>query len=308
MVFSFRSAHEYHGATWKPALRWAGLSPNLFFRVNTMIHPSYYRRMITPLCSGMVVLALAAGCGGGQTPSGKGSGGAQKNTPPSTPSSGGGDYLSVVAQAKLKGDEAAAAEKLRQIGLALHSYHDTNRAFPTSVPGDQSQKALLSWRVHLLPYLEQGPLYKQFKLDEAWDGPNNKKLLDKMPAVYFDPRFQKKEDKLTDTFFQGWTGKGGVLGTAGGASLGVITNANGASQTFLVVEAADPVPWTKPEDLVHDSEKPLPPLGGPKQVDFLAVFCDGHVLRIPAKTDEKTLRCMIDWMNATPFVMPGTKK
>ena len=57
-------------------------------------------------------------------------------------------------------------------------------------------------------------------------------------------------------------------------------------------------------DLVHDLKKPLPPLGGPQRIDFYAAFCDGHVQKIPAKTSEKTLRCMINWQNTEPFTVP----
>ena len=88
-------------------------------------------------------------------------------------------------------------------------------------------------------------------------------------------------------------------------TLTAITSANGTSNTFLVVEAGDPVPWSKPDKLVYDPKKPLPPLGGPKPGPyFFAAFCDGHVQRIPATTDEKTLRCMINWTNSTPFKLP----
>ena len=51
-------------------------------------------------------------------------------------------------------------------------------------------KALLSWRVALLPFLEENELYKQFHLDEAWDSDHNKKLLAKMPRVFAPPGFR----------------------------------------------------------------------------------------------------------------------
>ena len=42
----------------------------------------------------------------------------------------------------------------------------------------------LSWRVALLPYLGYRNLYEQFRHDEPWDSPHNRKLIAKMPPVY----------------------------------------------------------------------------------------------------------------------------
>src|SRR5262249_4640699 len=55
---------------------------------------------------------------------------------------------------------------LKMIGLALHNHHDVNNAFPAPAIYSKDGKALLSWRVAILPYLEQDNLYKQFRLDE----------------------------------------------------------------------------------------------------------------------------------------------
>src|SRR5258708_1665192 len=65
---------------------------------------------------------------------------------------------------------------LKQIGLAVHNYASTYQdKIPQNVL-DKNGKAILSWRVLLLPYLEQNELYKQFKMDEPWDSENNLKL------------------------------------------------------------------------------------------------------------------------------------
>jgi hypothetical protein len=67
---------------------------------------------------------------------------------------------------------------------------------PTDIV-DKNGKVLLSWRVLLLPYLEEGALYKQLKLDEPWDSKHNKKLLEKMPKVFASPRVTLKRKGLT---------------------------------------------------------------------------------------------------------------
>ena len=73
---------------------------------------------------------------------------------------------------------------LKQIALAMHNYHSANNAFPRPASLDEKGKPLLSWRVAILPYLEQQELYDKFKLDEPWDSPHNKALLKEMPPVY----------------------------------------------------------------------------------------------------------------------------
>ena len=87
--------------------------------------------------------------------------------------------------------EAAARTQslnnLHQIGIALHAYHDTSRGLPTAAIYSQDGRPLLSWRVSILPFVKQNDLYQKFKLDEPWDGPNNRKLLEMMPEIYVVP-------------------------------------------------------------------------------------------------------------------------
>src|SRR5262245_37493125 len=71
-----------------------------------------------------------------------------------------------------------AVNNLKQIGLAFHNHHDVQNALPRNIE-DRDGKPLLSWRVAILPYVEEDALYKQFKLDEPWDSDNNKKLIEK---------------------------------------------------------------------------------------------------------------------------------
>jgi hypothetical protein len=86
-------------------------------------------------------------------------------------------------------DEPTPAEKqrdqnnLKQLGLACHNYLSATNHFPRNIT-DKDGKLLLSWRVAILPYIEEEALYKQFKLDEPWDSEQNKKLSEKMPKVF----------------------------------------------------------------------------------------------------------------------------
>jgi hypothetical protein len=169
---------------------------------------------------------------------------------------------------------------LKQIGIAFHNYESNNGRFPAGAISDKDGKPLLSWRVAILPYLEQNGLYQQFKLDEPWDGPNNKKLLDKMPAVYGAGEGGK-------TNYRVFTGPGTVFD--GKQGLRFINITDGTSNTILAVEAAEAVPWTKPEELPYNEKEPLPKLGAGK-TGFAVLMCDGSVRDFRADYDMQQMR------------------
>ncbi len=186
-------------------------------------------------------------------------------------------------------DRERSVENLKRLMLAMHSYHDVNNHFPPAAIQDNDGKALLSWRVLVLPYVDQDELFKEFKLDEPWDSENNKKLLAKMPKIYAPPRGKHKEHS---TVYQVFAGKGTVFENTQGARIADITD--GTSNTIAIVEAAEAVPWTKPADLAYDPEKPLPKMGGMFKDVFHAAFCDGAVHTLKLKFDEQTMRLAIN--------------
>jgi hypothetical protein len=192
-----------------------------------------------------------------------------------------------VARMRQSAARSLSQNNLKQLALAMHNYHSTYGHFPAAASYDKNGKALLSWRVELLPYLEQQELYKQFKLDEPWDSPDNKKLLAKMPSVFAAPGSRGG----SDTVYQGFTGKGTIFEGKKGIDIRDILD--GTSNTIMFVEAANAVPWTKPEDLPYDPDKPLPKLGGLFPGGFNAALCDGSVRFVPKTVSEKTLRAAI---------------
>src|SRR5258708_23754651 len=65
----------------------------------------------------------------------------------------------------------------------------------------------------------------------------------------------------------------------------------------MIVEAGEPVPSTKPDDLAYDPRKALPKLGRLSDEGFFAAFTvqGNRVQFIPKATTEKELRSMILW-------------
>jgi RNA polymerase sigma factor (sigma-70 family) len=187
-------------------------------------------------------------------------------------------------------NRARSSNNLRGLVLAMQTYSDANGRLPTAAIFDKDGKPLLSWRVMILPYIEQNALYKEFHLDEAWDSDHNKKLLGKMPPLFAGGDEQALKNH--ETYYQGFVGKGAAFdGTKG---LQVPKDIpDGTSNTILLVEAKKAVPWTKPEDIPFDAGKLLPKVGGLDKDGFLAALCDGSSRFVPLTVQDDDLRTWI---------------
>jgi hypothetical protein len=181
-------------------------------------------------------------------------------------------------------DRTQSHNNLRQIGIAFHDYNDAMQKLPTASIGKG-----LSWRVALLPYIHQGDLYKEFHLDEPWDSQHNIKLLPRMPKTYQHPSAPPSQTK---TYYQVFTGPHTPFNGNTPARIPA-TFQDGLSNTILVVEASKPVPWTKPEDIPYDPQKPLPKLGLGSPRGFTVVLADASTYQVSPKVSEKTLRAAI---------------
>src|SRR5262249_8583387 len=134
---------------------------------------------------------------------------------------------------------------------------------------------LLSWRVAILPFLEQEALYNLFHLDEPWDSPHNKALISLMPPTYACPSARRTEPGLTS--YRGVLGKGAPFEVTEGRRLPDFTD--GTAFTIMVAEAKEAVPWTKPDELPLDDDPMtlLGRFGSPHPGGFNATFADGSV-------------------------------
>jgi hypothetical protein len=199
------------------------------------------------------------------------------------------------ADAAVKVREAAArtrsANNLHQIALAMQNHHAAFGRMPAQAIDDKDGKPLLSWRVQILPYLEQDDLYKEFRLDEPWDSDHNKKLLEKMPPVYAFPG-DDRALKAHETYYQAFAGPGAFFDGKTGLRL-PNDFPDGTSNTIVCVEAAQSVPWTKPEDIPFDQGKLVPKVGGRRKDRFLAGMVDGSVLSFPLSIKEDDLRALV---------------
>lgn len=140
------------------------------------------------------------------------------------------------------------------------NYNSEHGRLPSAVVYGKDGQPLYSWRVLLLPYIEQQDLYKQFHLDEPWDSPHNIRLLERMPAMYAPPPGKKSRLPAYHTVCHVFVGKGTPFEEGIDVKLNEKDFPDGMSNTILLVEAGPPVPWTKPEELPYDPDGPLPRL------------------------------------------------
>jgi prepilin-type processing-associated H-X9-DG protein len=225
--------------------------------------------------------------------------------------------------------EAAARAQdqnnLKQISLALINFADArNGQFPPPVVYSQDGRPLYSWRVLILPFVEEAPLYKQLRLDEPWDSPHNLALAQQMPKLFAHP-LDPSAERQGLTHYQLFVGPnpdqgprpifvdhqlglapapfvGPNLFMARGAALRFPTGiTDGTSNTILVAEAADAVPWTKPADLRYGPNQPLPKLGGLFSGGSNVAMADGSVLFLRDRVSEDTLRHAITANDGMPL-------
>jgi hypothetical protein len=196
--------------------------------------------------------------------------------------------LPALQSARHAAREAQEINHLKQLGLAFFNYYDTHERFPANVYDTQG-KPLLSWRVQLLPYLEQVGLYEEFHLDEPWDSPHNKRLIPRMPAVLRSLPLPAAPGRTRYVAFAGertlFPGNEKIL-------IGDVRD--GMSNTLLFVRAAPSaaVVWTKPEDLKFDPKTPKRGLTGQGR-HFLAALCDGSVRRLQLDMPDGTMKALV---------------
>jgi prepilin-type processing-associated H-X9-DG protein len=192
--------------------------------------------------------------------------------------------------ARASARRAQCINNLKQIGLAMHNYLDVHGSFPASYSRDKNGRPLLSWRVHVLPFVEQTALYKEFHLDEAWDSPHNKGLISRIPHVYVCPEVSSKLAASGKTSYLVPRGNDTICPDGKSVKIAEITD--GTSNTIMAVDVNDDsaVIWTKPDDWDVDPEPKTRALFGHHRDGTSVLFADGSVRFLKETLDPLTLR------------------
>ncbi|MGL6075516.1 MAG: DUF1559 domain-containing protein [Fimbriiglobus sp.] len=183
--------------------------------------------------------------------------------------------------------------KMKQMGLAMHMTQDVPENWVLPFAANQRQIAKgLSFRVTLLPNIEQDSLHKKIDLTQSWDSERNRPYTSVHIRSYADPLHHETMtgDQTPYRVFVG----PGTLFAGDGRAIRTQEIPDGASNTILFVQAGETVPWAKPQELPYGPDVPLPKLGAPGRRTFPVCLADGSIRMIRTDIPEANLRRLIE--------------
>jgi prepilin-type processing-associated H-X9-DG protein len=201
--------------------------------------------------------------------------------------------LPAVSAAREAARRSQCTNNLKQLGLAMHEYHDNYKCFPPAYIPDEDGKPMHSWRVLLLPYLEQQPLYEAYNFDEPWDSPGNLALAAQMPPFFRCP--SDGESGRSETSYAMLVGPQTI--SDGPTANGIGDIKDGTSNTILLVEVTGSgINWLEPRDV--DVEKSALAINNPAGTGIRSnhpggvniLFCDGAAQFLSETIDPQVLK------------------
>jgi prepilin-type processing-associated H-X9-DG protein len=183
---------------------------------------------------------------------------------------------------------------MKQIGLGMHSEYDTNGFGLSQYARDSTGRVQTgsSFRVWILPYIEQGALYKRYDLSQPWDGPTNRSVSNTPLKVYTSP--YDGPEPSANTPYRVYVGGGAIFSEEDRKGVKLTSITDGTANTILLVHAAEYVPWAEPRELRYSPNSPLPRIGHTAQPEGSNVlFADGSVRFIRTTVSERTMRALI---------------
>jgi hypothetical protein len=190
-----------------------------------------------------------------------------------------GLLLPAVQKVREAAGRAKDTNNFKQVALGAHAYHDVNGPFP---PADGP----VSWRVHILPHVEQEALFRRFDVKQPWDGPENRPLAAERVATYLSPL---DGPAAVETRIRVFVGPDTMFPPGKKPQVAEVTD--GISNTIFAAESADTVPWPSPRELPYTRSGPVPKLGHPdRPTGFLVAMGDGSVKFVRSTVSEATIR------------------
>jgi hypothetical protein len=157
-----------------------------------------------------------------------------------------------VINAREAAKESSCRGRMAQLHVALASYAFEHGHLPPAYITGPDGKPWHSWRVLMLPYFEMQELYNQYRFDEPWNGPNNRKLADKIHSPIFQCPGGPDHERTTNTNYVVVVGEGTAFPSDTGRQLADFHD--GVENTILLLEIANSdIHWMEPRDLHIDS-------------------------------------------------------
>ena len=200
--------------------------------------------------------------------------------------------MSSVQKVKSAGQSSKLRNNLKQIGIGLHAQHDTigNFAVPFALDDFKQSNPGLSWRVGILPFVEQDVLYRQFDRSKRWDDPRNQFSSNQIVSAYSTP-----EEPVSPTFTRlfGFNGPGALMDANRKFPTKLTSVTDGLSNTAMVAEVTTGAPWASPMDVPYTRNGPLPSLGAAGNDYFLLLLADGSVRNVKKNIPPAILHSLI---------------
>ncbi len=223
-------------------------------------------------------------------------------------------FRSAVSQAHEASRRSSCNCNLKSFGLAMHNYHQEYGSFPPAFVLGPDGRKWHSWRVLLLPFLGERKLYEEYRFDEPWDGPNNRKLLEKMPQIFACPSRPREANSATllaigllactdgpgPSVKNGFTSYAAVFGPdcafRGTQTVTIKEITDGTSNTLLIGECTrTKIPWTKPDDVyieLHPELGDKDGFSGPHEGGIHFLMADGAVRWMNLTTAQATVNAL----------------
>ena len=209
--------------------------------------------------------------------------------------------IPAVGAAREAARNVQCVNNLKQIALALHSYHDTHKTFPPAYIPDADGQPLVSWRVLILPFMEYGSVSEQYNFSEPWDSPSNLGLVD-MPL----PIYQCPSDPNASCSYFVVNMQGGIFDGPNTSRMSSVVD--GTSNTIMVVEVTGSnVHWAEPVDLTPQAlaagingAKNGTAISSNHKMKANVAFADGSVRQLNDTVTRAVLQQLINKKDGTP--------
>ncbi len=226
--------------------------------------------------------------------------------------------LPAIQQARVAALRSQSKNNLKQLGLAMHNYHDVHQSFPAGTIPNEKLKPdeRLSFFVELLPFVEQAALYQKVDKEGGWKDKANRQVVETKIAVFENPGMKPQPPKTTEVKF-GATHYVGMAGIGKDAALLPITSnragvfgynrktrfrdiTDGTSNTVMISEASkDFGGWSAGGNATIRSLTKKPYINGPDGIGgpfpggCHMLMGDGSVKFISQAIDPNTMEGLI---------------
>ena len=203
--------------------------------------------------------------------------------------------LPAVGQVRQAARQTESMNNLRQLALASLNHESAMMKFPVD---DEK----FSWRVRILPFIEQGNLHDRINFDEPWDSEHNKQVLAKTPKAFQAPGSKVAEGMTVYRSFKG------TLGGNDGQGIGFGQITDGSSNTILVTQVPDEMAthWAKPDSLEVNDDVAKKLLAGKDRL--LTAFCDGSTHLLPDTMGTDDLKHLLDPSDGNHVELPSRRR